>query len=126
MRIKILLYILLFSIFVFTDSLAQTMPLVYGVENTGSDCPIPYLPTFNELPFIYSLPDPFEWADGRGHISNFSDWRYRRAEIGAQIQNYEIGEKPVRPDTMQASYSGGVLTVNVTVNGKTDTSSASD
>ena len=52
-------------------------------------------------------------------MSNFSDWRYRRAEIGAQIQNYEIGQKPVRPDTIEANYSGGVLTVNVTVNGKT-------
>ncbi|HVN49613.1 MAG TPA: T9SS type A sorting domain-containing protein [Bacteroidota bacterium] len=49
---------------------------------------------------------------------NFSDWEYRRTEIGAQIQNYEIGTKPTRPDTITASYSGGVLTVNVTVKGK--------
>jgi hypothetical protein len=68
---------------------------------------------------MQAFPDPFEWADGRGRISNLSDWRYQRAEIGAQIQKYEIGEKPARPDTIQASYSGGVLTVNVTVNGKT-------
>ncbi len=95
------------------------MPLVYGVENTGADYPIPYLPSFSELPSIQSLPDPFEWADGRGRMSNFSDWEYRRAEIGAQIWNYEIGEKPARPDSITASYSGGVLTVKVTVNGKT-------
>jgi hypothetical protein len=118
MRKPIILFILLLTCYLFTDSLAQTMPLVYSVENTSVNCPIPYLPTLSELPAVQSLPDPFEWADGRGRISNFSDWEYRRAEIGAQIQNYEIGIKPVRPDTISASYSAGVLTVNVTVNGK--------
>jgi hypothetical protein len=95
------------------------MPLVYNVENTGANYPIPYLPTLNQLPVIQSLPDPFEWADGRGRMSNYSDWEGRRNEIGAQIQNYEIGVKPPRPDTITASYAGGVLTVNVTVNGRT-------
>ena len=80
------------------------MPLVYDVENTGADYPKPYLPSFGELPSIPSLPDPFEWADGRGRISNFSDWRYRRAEIGAQFQNYDIGGKPVRLDTVETVY----------------------
>jgi hypothetical protein len=124
MKIQIILLALLMNIYLFGDSLAQKMPLVYDVENTGADCPIPYLPSISELPNIQSLPDPFEWADGRGRMSNFSDWRYRRAEIGAQIQNYEIGEKPPRPDTITASYSGGVLTVIVTVNGKTLTLTA--
>ena len=91
------------------NSLAQVMPLVYDVENTGTDCPIPYLPSFNELPSIEALPDPFEWSDGRGRISNFSDWRYRRVEIGAEIQHYEIGEKPVRPDSITASYANDTL-----------------
>jgi len=110
---------LLLSILVSVSLLAQEMPLVYEVENTGADCPIPYLPSFSELPDIQSLPDPFAWADGRGRMSNFSDWRIRRAEIGAQIQNYEIGPKPVRPDNITASYSGGALTVIVTVDDKT-------
>lgn len=95
------------------------MPLVYDVENTGADCPEPYLPSFSELPTIEALPDPFEWSDGRGRISNFSDWRYRRAEIKAEIEHYEIGEKPDRPDSIVASYSDGTLTVDVTVNGNT-------
>jgi hypothetical protein len=118
MNLKTILLFLLSGICLLFDSFAQELPLVYEVENTGADCPIPYLPTFNELPTIQSLPNPFEWADGRGSMKNYSDWRYRRAEIGAQIQNYEIGEKPVRPDSVTASYSGGVLTVNVTINGK--------
>ena len=95
------------------------MPLVYDVENTAAGFPQPYFPAFSQLPVIQALPDPFQWADGRGRISYFSDWRYRRAEIGAQIQKYEIGPKPARPDSINASYAGGVLTVNVTVNGKT-------
>ncbi|MGD1044439.1 MAG: T9SS type A sorting domain-containing protein [Bacteroidota bacterium] len=120
MRTKVILLTLLLNTLLFIDSLAQKMPLVYDVENTGADCPIPYLPSFNELPTIQALPDPFEWADGRGRISNFFDWRYRRAEIKAQIQNYEIGPKPaVDPSQVTASYSGGTLTVNVTVNGQT-------
>jgi hypothetical protein len=52
-------------------------------------------------------------------MSNYSDWELRRAEIGAQIQNYEIGVKPPRPDSITASYSGGTLTVKITVNSKT-------
>jgi hypothetical protein len=95
------------------------MPLVYEIENTGADCPVPYLSSYSELPTINFLPDPFEWSDGRGRVSNYSDWRYRRAEIKAEIENYEIGIKPDRPDTITASYSGGVLKVNITVNGKT-------
>ncbi|MBI5474811.1 MAG: glycoside hydrolase family 10, partial [Ignavibacteriae bacterium] len=119
MRTKILLTLFLLSTLLFVNSLAQVLPLVYHVENTGANCPIPYLPSFNELPTVPSLPDPFKWTDGRGRIVNFSDWRVRRAEIGAEIQRYEIGEKPVRPESIQASYSGGVLTVIITVNGQT-------
>ncbi len=95
------------------------MPLVYSVENTGSDSPKQSLLTIDQLPVIQNLPDPFVWSDGRGRISNFSDWRYRRAEIKAEIENYEIGKKPDRPDTITASYSGGKLTVKVTKNGQT-------
>ncbi len=120
MRIRIVLSALLLNSYVFVDSLAQgILPFVYQIENTGADFPKPTFPSFSKLPVIQALPDPFEWSDGRGRISNFSDWRYRRAEIGAQILYYEIGPKPVRPDTITSNYSGGVLTVNVTVKGKT-------
>ncbi|MGA9293137.1 MAG: T9SS type A sorting domain-containing protein [Ignavibacteriaceae bacterium] len=113
-------FLFLLNTFVIKNSLAQELPLVYDAENTGADCPIPYLPAFSELTTITkSLPDPFEWIDGRGRMKNFSDWRIRRAEIGAQIANYEIGPKPTRPDDITASYSNGVLTVNVTVNNHT-------
>lgn len=119
MRKQITLLTLLLNTCMIVDALAQQLPLVYNVENTGTDYPRPPLISFGQLPSIQALPDPFAWADGRGRISSINDWRYRRTEIGAQIQNYEIGEKPVRPDTITASYSGGTLTVNVTKNGNT-------
>jgi hypothetical protein len=101
-------------------SLFAQIPLVYSNENTGSaNCAAPPLPTFSQLPVIQPLPDPFKWADGRGRSTAFSDWECRRNEIKAQIENYEIGPKPGRPQTITASYAAGVLTVNVLVNGKT-------
>jgi len=115
----ILLTLLVINITFVFSAHAQEMPFVYEVENSGANFPKPYLPTFSELPIITSLPDPFEWSDGRGRIKNKSDWRYRRAEIKAEIENYEIGLKPNRPDTITASYLDGTLTVNITVNGKT-------
>jgi hypothetical protein len=120
MKTRIILYTLLLNTLMFVGSSAQDLPLVYDVENTGADFPKPPLPSFSQLPAIKSLPDPFRWSDStRERLSVRLQWKERRAEIGAEIQNYEIGEKPVRPDTIKASYSGGVLTVNVTKNGQT-------
>src|SRR3990172_10240133 len=91
MRRQTVLLLLLLTSYLLLDSSAQQMPLVYQVENTGADCPRPPLLLLDRLPITEAFPDPFAWADGRGRISNFSDWRYRRAEIGVQIQHYEIG-----------------------------------
>ncbi|MFC1570116.1 hypothetical protein ACFL4L_07760, partial [bacterium] len=81
--------------------------------------PAPYMLSIDDLPTIEALPDPFEWSDGRGRISNLSDWQYRRAEIKAEIEHYEIGEKPNRPDNIVASYADDTLKVHITVNGNT-------
>jgi hypothetical protein len=116
---------LLLNTYMVCDLSAQDMPLVYDVENTCADCPTPYLPLFSELPAIQPLPDPFRWSDGRGRITNLSDWPYRRAEIAAAIQHYEIGEKPARPDSITASYANGTLSVQITVNGNTLTLTSS-
>ncbi len=118
-RIKVSLLIFLLNTILVFDSFTQEIPLAYDFENTGVDCTKPPLPAFADLPIVMPLTDPFEWSDGNGRISSFEDWCCRRAEIGAEIEHYEIGPKPVRPDTITASYSGGTLTVNVTENGKT-------
>lgn len=107
------------TLFCATNLLGQQIPLVYDVENTGASFSKPVLPAFEELPVVRPLPDPFAWSDGSGRSTAFSDWRRRRAEIKAEIEHYEIGAKPPRPEDLTASYSDGVLTVSMTVNGET-------
>jgi hypothetical protein len=94
-------------------------PLVYDVENTGVDCTKPPLPTLSELPVVKPLTDPFAWSDGSGRDTTFAGWVRRRAEIKAELENYEIGPKPDRPDTITASFADDTLTVNITENGET-------
>ncbi|HEV8284880.1 MAG TPA: T9SS type A sorting domain-containing protein [Chitinophagaceae bacterium] len=99
-------------------------PLVYNKENLGAGFAPPSLPTINQLPVIDPLPDPFMWSDNSGRSTNFSDWERRRNEIKAEIENYEIGTKPNRPDSITASWipgatpTTGTLRVIVTKNGQ--------
>ncbi|HEX8710575.1 MAG TPA: hypothetical protein VF730_01795, partial [Terracidiphilus sp.] len=104
----------------------STLPLVYGVENTGAKYSAPVFPDFSQLPIIRPLPDPFRFADGTRNTS-FSSWERRRNEIRAAIEKYEIGPKPDCSDCrITASYTppeagstaDGVLKVVVTRNGK--------
>ncbi len=110
--------------FICLELLAQP-PLVYTVENTGAGYALPPLPSIGQLPVIDPLPDPFMWSDGSGRSLNFSDWKRRRNEIKHEIEFYEIGKKPDRPDTITATYTPnanpatGTLRVFVTKNGQT-------
>jgi hypothetical protein len=90
---------------------------VDSAENTGADCARPPLPAFAALTSVPNLPDPFLMAAGN-RITSRADWRCRRAEIGAQIQNYELGNKPAPPSDITATFAGGMLSVTVTANGK--------
>lgn len=121
---NIILLILLLSPFLIVDLYSQPIPLVYNVENTGANCAKPILPTFDKLPNIPPLTDPFEWSNGKGRSTKFEDWQCRRAEIAAEIQHYEIGEKPTRPDSITASFVDTTLTVHITKNGNTLTLTA--
>ena len=95
------------------------IPLVYEVENTGADVS-PVLPKKDEARKVDPLPDPLEWSDGSGRVTEFSDWAQRRGEIAKEIQHYEIGEKPVvDPSSVVATMDGNTLKVAVTVNGQT-------
>ena len=118
MTMKFSLFLLI-TTFLAVRSVAQEVPLVYQVEHTGASFPKPVLPAFEKLPFVRPLTDPFQWSDGSGRSTDFADWSRRRSEIKAEIEHYGIGEKPVRPKDISASYSGGTLTVKVTVNDAT-------
>lgn len=102
-----------------TKSGRHNIPLVYNVENTGSNV-TPVLPSFDASHRCEVLPDPLEWSDGRGRVRKFKDWRKRRGEIAREIQHYEIGTKPaVPPSAISAKMDGDTLKVDVTVNGET-------
>jgi len=107
-------------------SLFAQIPTVYAKENTGAAFVPPPLPAINQLSVIDPLPDPFMWASGRGRSTKFKDWERRRNEIKAEIEHYEIGIKPNRPENITASYSNAdsTLTVNVAVDTKTLTLTA--
>ncbi|MDR3219925.1 MAG: carbohydrate binding domain-containing protein [Dysgonamonadaceae bacterium] len=120
-RFAVLLLLLNFVLM----NLSAQIPYVYNVENTGTGYPAPPLPTLANCPVIEPLPDPFAWANeplGSTRSTAFSDWSHHRAEIKAQIENYEIGTKPaVDPSQVTASFENGTLTVNVTVGDTTIT-----
>lgn len=99
---------------------AQDVPLNYEEENTGAGCSV----SAGSLEYHEKLPNPFEFNDG-SMVQTFEDWTCRRNEIKADIEKYEIMEKPDRPSDITASYSGGKLTVTIKENGKTLTLSSS-
>lgn len=110
---------LLCSAFMSMEIGSQEIPFVYEVENTEPDVS-PILPGFNELPAVKPLPDPFLWSDGSGYCTDFKDWSRRRAEIGREIEHYEIGEKPtVDRRCIRAEMADDTLFVHVTVGGRT-------
>lgn len=111
----------LLTTIVFLNSYSQ-IPLVYSLENTGADCTPPVLLDVADLadfPVVEPLTDPLEWSDGSGRLVDFADWACRRAEIKAEFEQYEIGEKPDRPENITATYADGLLTVIIVVNDET-------
>src|SRR5574344_1494827 len=112
----ILILLIVFPIAGFS---AGKIPLVYSVENRGEKFAKPAMPDLSQLPVIEPLTDPFSWSNGKGRSTKFRDWSKRRNEIGAEIQHYEIGIKPVRPKNITAEYENDTLTVKITVNGET-------
>ena len=77
----------------FLTTTAQDLPLVYDVENTGAAYPRPLFPSFDRLPGILILPDPFRFFGGHVDLS-FASWSRRHAEVKASIEDYEVGPKP--------------------------------
>src|SRR6476661_3030359 len=92
---------------------AAEMSLVYAKEDTGADIRKPLLPAFGELPSIAYLPDPFMKADGTGRITTREEWRGRRAEIRAMLEQYVVGEKPGKPGTIKATLNGNTIDITV-------------
>jgi hypothetical protein len=96
---------------------APAAPGLAGTAGVPASCTPTDFPALGALSEQPKLPDPFRFADGRA-VATRAEWACRRAELSAQIQHYELGEKP-GPAPVEAHMDGQDLVVKVTVEGKT-------
>lgn len=97
-----------------------------GSGTTGGSftCVLPDLPEGNALTYMNEkLPDPFTFYDGT-KVTTKEQWECRRKEILAMAAKYLYAPVPPEPDEVTGSVSGGTVSINVTVGGKSDTFSA--
>lgn len=85
---------------------------VAEIEDRGAACPLPALHAFQDLEEQALLPDPF-LSLGGDRIDTKAAWTCRRAEILAQVQAYEFGPKPPKPERVTGSLQGDTLRVTV-------------
>jgi hypothetical protein len=95
-----------------------------AVENSTTDCTVPAMPAYAALTTNAKLPDPFMSMSGT-RITTKDQWHCRRAEIMAQMANWELGPKPPKPATVTGTVSNSSVTVNVTDGGKSTSFTAS-
>jgi len=86
-------------------------------ENTGADCKIAEKIDYADLTEIKELPNPFIGMNGEP-VTHASDWRCRRAEIGAQMQRWIYGEKPAPTASLNAEASADSIKVSLSDNGQ--------
>jgi len=99
----------------------QQPPLSYSTENSGAHFKKLEYTNPDKLPQYAALPDPFAWSDGSGRSTKFADWERRRNEIKSEIEFYEIGQKPDKPEDVSATLNDSVLTVIAKHNGESIT-----
>jgi hypothetical protein len=88
-------------------------PELGTVEHSGADCAIAELPSADALSAFETHHDPFVMLDG-SRITKKAEWRCRRAEIIAQLEQYESGPKPVVAlEDVSAELSGDTLSITV-------------
>lgn len=75
-------------------------------------CPVGPLPSYAQLVANPRLPDPFRTLGGQ-RITKKSDWACRRAELGAQLAEYELGPRPPRPRQQSGKLIADRLEVTV-------------
>jgi hypothetical protein len=83
-------------------------------EDCGTACTVPALPAYSAITATNAkLPDPFLMLSGT-RMTSLSQWECRRAELNAEFQTYELGQKNPKPaGTVTGSMSGSTLTVSV-------------
>jgi hypothetical protein len=86
-------------------------------ENSTANCVTPPFINFGELPEIAQLPNPFITMDGTA-LTEKQQWPCRRAEIAAQVQHYELGEKPAAPSQISGTINNEKISVTVYEHGE--------
>jgi len=82
-------------------------------ELPGSACTREFqVPSFQELPSNAKMPDPFTFLDG-SKVTTKEDWVCRQKEISELAQAFIYGPKPPPPETLNASFSNGTLTLDM-------------
>ncbi|KAF3923343.1 hypothetical protein ABW21_db0204058 [Orbilia brochopaga] len=76
-------------------------------------------PAIGSIPLVSNskLPDPFTFVSGTKATTK-AQFTCRQNEISAAMQQYELGTKPGKPQSLTASFSAGKLTINVSDQGK--------
>jgi len=87
-------------------------------DNAKGKCTVGTPPTFANSVANAKLPDPFKFLSGQ-RLSSKADWECLRADLSAMLQACVYGPKMPPPDKLTATYSGGKMTVNMTVGSKT-------
>lgn len=95
-----------------------------GKENNGESCAVENAPTFDQATENAMFPDPFKLLSG-SRITTKADWNCLRADLSAIVQACIYGPKMPPPDSLTASFSGGMLSVNMSVGGNNENFSVS-
>lgn len=102
------------SVFLF---LAAALSFSEPVSSACPALPSP-LPTFDELPDIPALPNPFQFFNG-DPLTSQEDWTCRKAELTILVQEYLYGYYPDHSlETVTATRSGDSVTVTVAAGGQ--------
>jgi len=87
-------------------------------ELPGSACTRDFtVPAFADLKTNAKMPDPFTFLDG-SKVMTKDDWVCRQKEINLLAQAFIYGPKPGKPETLNATFSGSTLTLDMTNAGK--------
>ncbi|HEX2730302.1 MAG TPA: hypothetical protein VHM70_01805 [Polyangiaceae bacterium] len=63
------------------------------------------------------MPDPFTFLDG-SKVESQADWVCRQKEISLLAQAFIYGRKPPKPESLEATYSDGTLTLEMGQEGR--------
>lgn len=105
----------------FLAGAALALPTIDIFGRQSVNCTVPSsIPAVNYA----KLPDPFKMQSGTA-VTTKAQFDCRAQEISKAMQQYELGDYPPAPDSVQGSLSGNTLTVAVTVGTKSVSFTAS-